>query len=75
MAQLVKNPPAMWETWVPSPDWEDPPGDGKGSPLQCPGLGESHGVYSPGLISANTNTLSGLAEAQLLRTSKKHLPR
>ena len=24
VAQLVKNPPAMRETWVPSLDWEDP---------------------------------------------------
>ena len=24
MAQLVKNLPAMWETWVPSLGWEDP---------------------------------------------------
>ena len=24
MAQLVKNPPAMWETWVVSLAWEDP---------------------------------------------------
>ena len=24
MAQLVKNPPAMQETWVQSLDWEDP---------------------------------------------------
>ena len=24
MAQLVKNPPAMWETRVPSLGWEDP---------------------------------------------------
>ena len=23
-AQIVKNPPAMWETWVPSLGWEDP---------------------------------------------------
>ena len=23
-AQLVKNPPAMQETWVPSLGWEDP---------------------------------------------------
>ena len=23
MAQMVKNPLAMWETWVPSLDWED----------------------------------------------------
>ena len=24
IAQLVKNPPAMWETWVHSLGWEDP---------------------------------------------------
>ena len=24
VAQLVKNPPAMWETWVRFLDWEDP---------------------------------------------------
>ena len=24
MAQLVKNQPAMWETWVQSLGWEDP---------------------------------------------------
>ena len=24
MAKLVKNPPAMWETWVRSLGWEDP---------------------------------------------------
>ena len=28
MAQLVKNPPAMWETWVRSLGWEDSPGEG-----------------------------------------------
>ena len=29
LAQLVKNPPAMWETWVQSLDWEDPLEKGK----------------------------------------------
>ena len=24
IAQLVKNPPAMWEMWVRAPGWEDP---------------------------------------------------
>ena len=24
VAQLVKNPPKMWETWVQSLGWEDP---------------------------------------------------
>ena len=29
VAQLVKNPPAMWETWVRSLGWEDPQEKGK----------------------------------------------
>ena len=29
MAQLVKNPPVMWETWVRSLGWEDPLEKGK----------------------------------------------
>ena len=28
MAQLVKNPPAVQETWVQSLGWEDPPEKG-----------------------------------------------
>ena len=32
VAQLVKNPPAIQETWVRSLGWDDPPG--KGYPLQ-----------------------------------------
>ena len=28
MAQMVKNPPAMWETWVRSLGWEDPMEEG-----------------------------------------------
>ena len=26
VAQTVKNPPALWETWVQSLGWEDPQG-------------------------------------------------
>ena len=33
VAQLIKNPLAMWETWVRSLGWEDSPGEGKGYPL------------------------------------------
>ena len=49
MAQLVKNPPAMRETWVQSLGREDSPGEGKGYPLQYCGLENSmdsivHGV-------------------------------
>ena len=31
---MVKNLPAMQDTWVPSLGWEDFPGEGKGDPLQ-----------------------------------------
>ena len=31
MAQLVKNPPAMQETWVRSLAWEDPLEEGMGT--------------------------------------------
>ena len=41
MAQLVKNPPAMWETWVQSLGWEDPLEKGKGYPLQYFGLSQT----------------------------------
>ena len=29
MDQMVKNPPAMWETWIRSLGWEDPLEKGK----------------------------------------------
>ena len=29
MAQLIENPPAIWETWVRSLGWEDPLEKGK----------------------------------------------
>ena len=46
VAQLVKNPPAMQETWVQSLDWEDPLEKEK---LPFPVLWpeEFHGLYSP----------------------------
>ena len=31
VAQMVKNPPAMGETWVQSLDWEDPLEEGMGT--------------------------------------------
>ena len=51
MAQLLKNPPAMWETWVRSLGWEVFPDSsvGKesacnaGDPSSIPGLGRSAG--------------------------------
>ena len=46
VAQLVKNPPAMQETWIRSLGWEDPLEKGKAthsSILAC----RFHGLYSP----------------------------
>ena len=37
VAQIVKNLPAMWETWIQSLGWEDP-GERNGNPLQYPCL-------------------------------------
>ena len=34
LAQMVKNPPAMWETWSGSLDYENPLEDRIGIPLQ-----------------------------------------
>ena len=41
VAQLVKNQPAIRETWVQSLGWEDALEKGKANPLQYPGLGNS----------------------------------
>ena len=46
MAQLVKNLPAMWETWVQSLGWEDPLEKGKAIHSSIL-AGEFHGPYSP----------------------------
>ncbi|KAJ1366500.1 hsp90 co-chaperone Cdc37 [Parelaphostrongylus tenuis] len=46
VAQLVKNPPAMRETWVRSLGWEDPRRrEELPTPVFWPG--EFHGLYSP----------------------------
>ena len=42
MAQLVKNPPAMWETWVGKIPWRR---EIRPTPVSWPG--EFHGLYSP----------------------------
>ena len=44
MAQIVKNPPAMHETWVRSLDWEDPLEKRIPTPVFLPG--KSHGQRS-----------------------------
>ena len=46
VTQLVKNPPAMWETWVRSLGWKDPLKKER-LPIPIFRLGEFHGLYSP----------------------------
>ena len=41
VAQLLKNPPAMWKTWDQSLVWEDPLEKGKSNPLQYSDLENS----------------------------------
>ena len=36
VAPLVKNPPAIWETWVRFPGWEDPLEKGKATHSSIP---------------------------------------
>ena len=46
VAQLIKNPPAKWETWIPFLGWEDPLGGGGGrlpTPVFWPR--EIHGLH------------------------------
>ena len=58
VAQLVKIPPAMQETWVRSLGWEDSPGEGKGYPLQYSGLENSMDYPWGGKESEMTEQLS-----------------
>ena len=46
MAQLVKNLPAMWETWVQSVGWEDSL-EKANLPTLVFWPGKCHGLYSP----------------------------
>ena len=47
MAQLLKNPPAMRETWVRSLGWEDPLWRREKLPPPVFWPGEFNGLYSP----------------------------
>ena len=53
VAQLVKNPPAMRETWVRSLGWEDAL-EGKGNPLQYSGLENSMDCKIHGVAKSRT---------------------
>ena len=69
MAQLVNNPPAVWETWIQSLGWEDPLEKGKASyPLQCSGLENSMDCIVHGVAKSRTR-LSLTHSERLISTS------
>ena len=72
VAQLVKNLPAMQETWVWSLGWEDFPEEGKGYPLQYSDLENSmdcraHGVTKSQTQLGDFTLLRALAEQESKR--------
>ena len=54
VAQLVKNTPAMWETWVRSLGWEDPLEKGKATHSSISGLENSMDCIVHGIVQART---------------------
>ena len=58
MAQLVKNPPAMWETWIRSLGWEDPLEKGKATYSSILAWRIPWTVHSMGLQRDMTERLS-----------------
>ena len=53
VAQLIKNLPAMWETWVRSLRWEDPLENGKATHSR-PGLENSMDCIVHGVAKSRT---------------------
>ena len=54
VAQLVKNPPSMWETWARYLGWEDSPGEWKVYLLLYSGLEKSMECIGHGVAKSRT---------------------
>ena len=65
VAQLVKNPPAMQDTWVRSLGCEDP-GEGKDYPLQYSGLENSMDWIVHGVAKSRTRRSLSLSVQEML---------
>ena len=72
MAQLVKNPPAMWETWVRSLGWKDPLEKGKAThasilawrtPWTINGVAESNMTEQLSLHTKNEGTKAEITQS------------
>ena len=74
VVQLVKNPLAVWETWVWSLGWEDPLEKEKATHSSIL-AGEFHGLYSPGgrKESNMTERLSLSLFTWYIQTTNKYL--
>ena len=76
VAQLVENPPAMWETWVRSLGWEDPQRRAwQPIPVFLPE--ESPCTEEPGGLSDTTewpSTLSIWCQSEFLKKNSWYLP-
>ena len=69
MAQMVKNPPAMWETWV--RPLEDPLKEGNGNPFQYSCLpGVSSWIEEPGGLQSMESQSQTLLLLLLLGLSR-----
>ena len=69
VAQLLKNEPAMWETWVRSLGWEDPLEKGKATHSSILAW-KVHGLYSPwGHKEPNMTERLSLSFSENLRAS------
>ena len=77
-AQLVKNLPAMQETWVQSLGWEDPQRRGRlSTPVFWPG--EVHGLHSPWghkklEMTEHTFTFTQLSKETTGRQRRNYVP-
>ena len=78
VAQLIKNPPAMWETWVQSLGWEDPLEKGKANYSPVFWARESHGLVHEiskswtWLSNCHFHFLSNLKKSNNLENLKLH---
>ena len=71
VAQQVKNPPAMWETWVQPLSWEDSPEGGHSNPLQYSCLENPHGQSRPAGYSPRDHKESDATKQRIAHYSGK----
>ena len=67
MAQLVKNPPAMWETWVQSLGWKDALEKGKATHSSILAW-RIHGLY---IVHGVAKSQTGLSDFHFLSSQQE----